>query len=154
MWKWRAVVTCGLLLMVESSLAPAQPADPAHKRASLNWIRESGAEGCPTVKELSQRVDARLGDEAFVAPSNADIMLDATIAPSADQSGWRLRIHMADAEGTELGTRDFTVAKTDCREAVDAVALALALMVGPDALAGDDAESASALKSTCTLRPA
>ena len=134
MRKRCVAVTLGLLALLRAEPALAQTAEYVQKRASLSWLRLPGAESCPGVKDVAQRVDSRLGHAAFVAPSDAELTIEAAIAKAADSSGWELTMRMFDARGEALGNRHLSLAQADCSEAIDNAALALALMIDPDAV--------------------
>jgi hypothetical protein len=127
-------VTLGFVALLRAAPASAQASEHWQKRAALSWQRLSGAEYCPNLKDLAQRVDAHLGHAAFVAPSDAEITIEAAIAKAADHVGWQLTIRMFGASGEALGNRELSLTQANCSEAIDNAALALALMIDPDAL--------------------
>jgi hypothetical protein len=115
---------CGALVLGTEHVLAAEP-------AALSWSRLPGAEGCPGLAEVSLRVEQHLKRRAFVAPGDAKLLFEAMIA-HASSGGWHVRIVLFRGSWEALGTRDLELAQTKCSDAVDAAALALALMIDPD----------------------
>lgn len=111
--------------------ASAQPAS-APKAAALSWVRLPGAERCPDVRALAVQVEARLHRAAFVPPPAAQLLIEASTEP-APESAWKVRIALSDESGVALGTRELLIDQPNCVDAIDAAALAIALMIDPDA---------------------
>lgn len=126
-------------VLVGGWLAPALAvAAPAEKpTAVLSWVRAPGAEACASLAEVAARVNARLGRPVFVAPTEAKLLIEATITEDRESGGFRVRIVLNSDAGAPLGTRDLGVPGDDCRAATDTAALAIALMIDPDAAAAD-----------------
>lgn len=118
-----------LALTLGLGSARAEPAAPT----ALSWHRLAGAEGCPGIKDVAARVSAHLGRDPFAAPSAASVFIDVTIAPAA--SGWATHIDFSSSSGSDAtGQRKLESAEPECSAAVDAAALAIALMIDPNAL--------------------
>lgn len=134
----RSAASC-LGALVGGWLVPALAvAAPAQKpTAVLSWVRAPGAEACANLAEVAARVNARLGRPAFVAPTEAKLLIEATITGDRESGGFRVRIVLNTDAGAPLGTRDLGVPGDDCRAATDTAALAIALMIDPDAAAAD-----------------
>lgn len=134
----RSAAAC-LGVLVAGWLAPALAfAEPVEKpTAVLSWVRAPGAESCASLAEVATRVNARLGRPAFVAPTEAKLLIEATITDDRDNHAFRVHIVLNSDSGAPLGTRDLGVPGDDCRAATDTAALAIALMIDPDAAASD-----------------
>jgi hypothetical protein len=92
----------------------------------------SGAEVCPGPAELARRVDALLKRSAFVEPGSAKRFFQVSIQPNASGVGWQVLIVVSNEADETLGTRELSVPQPACADAVDATALALALMIDPN----------------------
>jgi hypothetical protein len=112
--------------------AGAQGEVPGPGSVALSWTRNRGAEHCPALQEIARRVDSLLGRPAFVEPSRARWLIEAAIEPSAS-NGWRVVIRLATSVDEPLGTRELEVNKSDCNAAANSAALAIAIMMAPDA---------------------
>jgi hypothetical protein len=122
-------VACGVA-------APASAEPIEHGNAALNWSRLPGAEACPDVGELARRVAVQLKRDAFVSPTAATVFVDVTIRPA--QPGFRIRILLSSHDQAPPGERELTSSSLDCNDAVDSAALAIALMLDPEALTRSD----------------
>jgi hypothetical protein len=110
--------------------AKAQPLQT--DTAALNWSRLPGTEACPDLAELARRVGQHLKRDAFVSPAKARVLVDASIQPA--QPGFRVRIVLSSSDQAAPGERELASPNLDCNDAVDSAALAIALMLDPDAL--------------------
>lgn len=122
--------------------------------AALNWSRLPGTEACPDLGELARRVSAHLKRDAFVSPAKATTLVDASIQPA--ELGFRVRIVLSSGDQATPGERALTTINPDCNEAVDSAALAIALMLEPDALTRSDdpgATSAPSANAPATSAP-
>jgi hypothetical protein len=120
----------GLVSIVISGAfsARAQPGEPAPVRLSLE--RSPGAESCPGDAELGRRVAARIGRDPFSEQATRSVEVRIQRA----ERHWRAEIRLLDAERRAIATReplDSTAA--DCSALADAVVLAVALTIDPDA---------------------
>jgi hypothetical protein len=104
--------------------------------AALNWNRLPGAEACPDLAELARRVAQHLKRDAFVSPAKAHVLVDASIHPA--QPGFRVRIVLSSSDQAAPGERELVSPSSDCNDAVDSAALAIALMLDPEALSRSD----------------
>ena len=111
---------------------PAQ-ADPL-RASSVNWIVAPGAESCGLADQLTRAIDERLQRHAFVSPEQASVSIEARVEHSTDSGHWHAVVHVRDLSGAVAGTRELDSAAPDCTELRDSVALAIALMIDPDAL--------------------
>lgn len=124
----------GWVLTVLLSWGVPARAEPANtpKAAALSWVRLPGAERCPGIGALAAQVDARLQRSAFVPPSEAHLFIEAS-AESTPGNAWKIRIVLSDDSVATLGTRELLIDRPNCTDAIDAAALAIALMIDPDA---------------------
>jgi len=140
------------LAVVMSCSVPAWAESPTTgKPAALSWVRLPGAERCPDVRALAAQVALHLHRSAFVATSQAQLLIEAYAEPTPSNA-WKIRIALSDDAGTLLGTRELQIEKTDCTEVIDAAALAIALMIDPDAAlrAGPPAAEVDQERTTAT----
>jgi len=130
-----ALTTAVALAIVTSSpTAVAQQATSA-QTSSLSWSRLEGADGCIGTSELARSVETLLGRSVFVSAAKADVSVEGRVAP-LPSGGWRALIAMSDSDGKSLGEREIASEEPSCRSLDDAVALAIALMIDPDAALG------------------
>ena len=100
---------------------------------ALSWHRLPGAEACPGLKDVAARVIAHLQRDPFAAPSSASAVIEATIAPAPN--GWTTQIdYSSTLDANATGQRKLESTEPECGAAVDAAALAIALMIDPNAL--------------------
>lgn len=125
-------VTVSLALM-GTCVASSASADPL-RASAVNWVVLPGAENCGPTEVLTRAVEIRLQRAPFVAPEDANVSIDARAERAGDSGHWRATVRVADLSGTIVGTREFESAAPDCAELRDSVALAIALMIDPDAL--------------------
>ncbi|WP_437675784.1 hypothetical protein [Sorangium sp. So ce131] len=114
-------------------LAAPRPARGfSDETVALSWVRLPGAEACVGARALAQAVEARLGRAALVPAGRADLTIEARIEP-ARAGGWRAVIAVADASGALLGRREIATRSPRCKAIEDDLALAIALMIDPEA---------------------
>jgi hypothetical protein len=110
-------------------------ADAAEGRtSSLSWVELPGAEACGGATSVAKAVEQRLGRAALVSPAQADLSIEGR----AERVGSRLRavLVLRDGTGVQLGSREIESEAADCSELRENVALAVALMIDPDAVLG------------------
>jgi hypothetical protein len=130
------------VLAVGLGLTSGARAEPARTTVALSWVRAPGAEACATLPEVTASVEARLRRVAFASAREAESLIEATIARDPKNSGFLVHIVLSDRMAAPLGTRDLEVLGDDCRAVTDTAALAIALMVEPDAASTGGAEAA------------
>ncbi len=124
--RMRAAILASTLGLAPSRAEPAAP-------TALSWHREPGAEACPGLREVAAKVSAHLERDPFAAPAAASVFVEATIAPAP--GGWTTRIDLSSSSGSNgSGQRIVESSEPECGAAVDAAALAIALMIDPNAL--------------------
>jgi hypothetical protein len=122
----------GLSLAAAWAVSLATPSIWAQAPAALSWNRLSGAEACPGPAELARRVDVLLKRSTFVGPGAATRFFQVSVRPNVDGAGWQTQIVVSNEANETLGVRELSAPQHDCTHAVDATALALALMIDPN----------------------
>ena len=149
----RRRVTQGAAAFVVLSVAGGALAGSG-RTSSLSWVELPGAESCGGAGAVARAVEQRLGRPALVSPAAAAFSIEGR----AERSGAGLRavLVLRDRTGATLGKRDLESALADCSELREKVALAVALMVDPDAvlLPPPQATAAPALTPTPPGAPA
>jgi hypothetical protein len=97
---------------------------------SLSWVRLPGAEDCITGKKLSRAVEARLHRPALGAPAQSDVAIEGFIEKT-EEGAFHAVVTITDAHGKLIGKRELEEAS--CHDMDDSLALAIALMIDPDA---------------------
>ena len=118
----------GLVAIFASGSANADPPTTA----SLSWVELPGAESCGGATALAREVEKRLGRHALVSLSQADLSIEGR-AERLDGSRWHVVIELRDARGSLLGTRELASEDAACGPLMESAALAVALMIDPDA---------------------
>lgn len=126
-----ALVARAALAPDEASAQPAATPADKPKTATLGWVRLDGAESCEGTQELAQHVERLLGRTVFVAPASAELAVEGRVSRTPE-GGFAAVISVASATGASLGTRALGPEKT-CAALTEAVELAVALMIDPDA---------------------
>jgi hypothetical protein len=99
--------------------------------AALSWVRARGAEVCPGGREVALLVEQRLGRPVLVPPARAKLYIEALARP-VEGGEFAVQITLyRDAE--VVGRRDLDP-QDDCKSIAERAALAIALMIDPEAL--------------------
>lgn len=106
---------------------------------ALVWVRSDGAQDCVAQDQLMTEVRARLGRDPFREPAQQRI----EAAVTRERGLWLARIYEHDPDGRRIGSRVLSSSTMDCRELEAAAALAIALIIDPEASAGTPAAVAS-----------
>jgi hypothetical protein len=120
-----AVVVAALCISARAAAADG-------RTSSLSWVQLPGAEACGGAAAIAEAVEKRLGRAALVSPSQADFSIEGRAERNAE--GFRAVLVLRDRAGTPIGTRDLESRVADCSELRENVALAVALMIDPDAV--------------------
>jgi hypothetical protein len=119
------------VLLVGTILTTHARATEGAEPAALNWVRAPRAGSCPGPGEVARAVEERLGRPALVPPGRAELTVEAFVAP-LDAGGFGVTITLnREIEG--VGQRVLTDPDPDCRKVASAAALAIALMIDPEA---------------------
>ncbi len=94
----------------------------------LIWIRGAHAETCPGQLEVERQVRWRLGRDPFQL--DAPRMIEAKV--SLVDTLWHAELSVRDNTGALLGQRLLDVKADNCGQVVDAVGLAVALVIDPN----------------------
>jgi len=132
------------LLVVGRAAAQEQP------RTAFSWVRAGAADDCPSAGTLRARVRERLGYDPFAA--DAEVSLEATVAREGDL--WTAQVYKRGAEGELLGERTLANQAPDCEALGEAVALALALAIDPEAAVRGAAEDSGVEEPVSDEEPA
>ncbi len=127
-----ALVLCGAAWAAPREASAQAPAEG--KTATLGWARLEGADGCIGTQELAQAVEKLLGRAVFVPASVAELAIEGRVEKRADGS-FRAVLSVSNPKGESLGTRELS-AETSCANLSEPAALAVALMIDPDAALG------------------
>jgi hypothetical protein len=115
--------------------APSAPSAPSADSATyeLSFVRGGGAEQCPSRRELEREVSLRLGRSPFAAaaPRSIEILMEASAG------GFRSVVSVLDRDGKLLGRRALVDETEACAAIFSATALAVALLIDPEALSGE-----------------
>ena len=134
--------TAAVVLALWAAATGARAEEP--RAATVSWVRLPGAEGCMSARELAEAITARLGPQAIVVPTRAELFVEGRIAPSPEGEGYEVAFVMADAGGAPLGTREIASEANDCRAFDASIALVASLMIDPDAPLHEDAARTTA----------
>jgi hypothetical protein len=109
----------------------ASPAAKAQEAQTfeLAWVRGKGAELCPAGSNIAERVVGRLGRNPFAGRANHAI--EAAVA--RENRRFHVSIRVRDAFGAAVGERELVLDADDCEPVANAVALAVALAIDPNA---------------------
>lgn len=117
-----------------AATASAQPPPPKAKTATLGWARLDGAEKCIGTQELARSVETLLGRATFVSAADAELAVEGRVEKKKE-GGFRAVLSISTAKGEGQGTRELDVSG-ECSELNEPVALAIALLIDPDAELG------------------
>ena len=109
----------------------------------LNWVRLPGAESCSGPDEIAAKIEARIGHSVFVSHSVAELAIEAHVEPNADKPGWKVGIVMSRRGGAIIGERSLSSDDPSCLEIIETSALAVAVMIDPDAVERTSAATAT-----------
>jgi hypothetical protein len=120
MVSWVAV----LLAAVETSEQRVGAPPPAQ----LSYVRESGAEACPTAAELREAVAARLGHDPFGGAAEGTVLARIRRV----ERGFVGSIELIDASEQAHGERELRTSGESCSEMGQAMALSISIAVAPE----------------------
>jgi hypothetical protein len=108
-------------------------AQTSANRYALAWVRGAGAEDCPSATELQRDVEQRIGHRVF--DSSAALSIEVSVRRDETNSIpiRRTEIHVRDEQGHAVGERTLASSESDCRSLFSSTALAIALLVDPEA---------------------
>ncbi|HYQ14850.1 MAG TPA: hypothetical protein VEQ58_03805 [Polyangiaceae bacterium] len=125
----------GLGFAVAALLEPsfARAAEAAPPTYALSWVRAEGAEECPNGRALMSEVERRLGRPVFDASAERAFEVEVTRFGST----YRSDVFVRDAAGHALGHRTLQSDEPGCAALLSATALAIALVIDPEAATRD-----------------
>lgn len=122
---------------VQRAEAQSSAQSPAPTSYSLSWARGEGAEACPATRALAADVERRLGRKVF--DSSAEQAFEVQVTKSSGR--YHSDVFVRDAEGRTLGQRALESDEPDCSAVFGATALAIALVIDPEAASRTPAAS-------------
>lgn len=142
-WGDRAVRRVGTRRRARVALAGlgvllGTQAAEARERARWSYAVAPSIPSCPTSEEARDAVAARLGYDPFVDDASRTVALEVHPLPSkAGAPAGPAGIEgVLDVRGARPGHREIVSERGDCREVVDALAVAAAIAIDPASLAG------------------
>jgi len=121
----RAVFWISLVLFTLLVEKPVRAEVPL--KAALDWKVTPGAEPCADQPSLEHAVNERLERNAFVAPTDADLLIDGVVTPTGHGYHVVLRTRTRDRE--PIGQRELESDSDDCSTLDDDVSLVIALVI-------------------------
>jgi hypothetical protein len=118
-------VACALLA---PSLCRAQ-APRAEPRYALSWVRGEGSEQCPSGRDLTREVEARVGRALFDAAAERSVEIQV----SRENGSYHSNVYIRAADGQAIGHRALESNEASCAPIFQATVLAVALVIDPDA---------------------
>jgi hypothetical protein len=133
---WTSAVLC----LCSTANAQVEP-KKATAAYALSFVRGAGAEGCPSRQELEREVSTRLGHSPFESASSRSIEILTERTPE----GYRSVVSVLDQDGKLLGRRVLVGEESTCAPIFSATALAVALLIDPDAALSRDSRANEAV---------
>jgi|GEM_PF-6359220 len=130
--RW-AAIGCGALALCDPALAHADESPPVEPPPSyaFAWVRAEGAEECPTARVVVTEVERRLGRPVFSATADRSFEVEVTRFGKT----YRSDVYVRDVAGHIIGHRSLQSDEPGCSALVNATALAIALVIDPEAAA-------------------
>lgn len=130
-WAFGAALAVTLVALSERSARADLEA-----RAVLSYTVDPPLEStCPSQRELEAAVAARLGYAPFTSDASERVTVNVTRAQGARGPGaGRAIVGRLDVSGPHAGRREIASRDGDCREVVDALAVAIAIGIDPESL--------------------
>ena len=110
---------------------PSNSSAEAPPTYSLSWVRSEGAESCPAGRALVSEVERRLGRKVFDA--SAERAFEVVVSRAGDT--FKSDVYVRDASGATVGHRALSGDEPGCGPLLNATALAIALVIDPEAAA-------------------
>jgi hypothetical protein len=132
-----AAVVASRTASAQATGAPhPSPGERTGRTSALSWVRLPGADGCIGAPALAASVEARLGRRVFVAPADAEISVEGTVAYRADTKRFKATFRVADRGGAVLGVRDVEESVSSCDKLDERFAFVLSVLIDPEAALG------------------
>lgn len=131
---------------------PSAQVDRVEAGVHLSWVRAESALECGNAGLVQADVVRRLRNNPFTEPSR--VFVEANVARVG--TAFQAQLELRDARGQPLGTRRVTSDAASCDSLVSAAALAIALMIDPDAVlaAPEPAKAPPASATSASASPA
>ena len=121
----------GALVVSFATLSEQSAHAELEARAVLSYTVDPSLESsCPSQRELEAAVAARLGYAPFTAEASERV----TVKVSRAAGSGRAIVGRLDVSGPHAGRREIASRDGDCREVVDALAVAIAIGIDPESL--------------------
>lgn len=133
--RW-AKLGCSAALCLGAAPARAQPAVSSY---ALSWVRAEGAEECPTARALATEVERRLGRAVFDPAAARSFEVQVTRVAGR----YRSDVFVRDEAGRAVGHRTLENDEPGCQALFGATALAIALVIDPEAAGRQPAATAA-----------
>jgi hypothetical protein len=138
-WSPGVLVAFVIALGADPASAQTETAAVEAEPYSLSWVRGDGAEACPTRADLAREVTKRLGRVPFDENAARSIEIQVAHGPRGFETLTRVR----DPNGYVVGRRELVSEEPSCESIFSATALAVALLIDPDAALSGDAQAPS-----------
>ncbi|HYJ09701.1 MAG TPA: hypothetical protein VEX18_11850 [Polyangiaceae bacterium] len=112
---------------------------PALSSYALSWVRAEGAEECPTARALATEVERRLGRVVFDPAAARSFEVQVTRVAGR----YRSDVFVRDEAGRAVGHRTLENDEPGCQALFGATALAIALVIDPEAAGRQPAATAA-----------
>jgi hypothetical protein len=127
-------------LLGAGSAFAAEPTPPsAPPTYGLSWVRAEGAEACPNGRALVAEVERRVGRAVFDVAAERSFAVEVTRVGD----GFRSDVYVRDGAGHAIGHRQLQSDEPGCGALLNATALAIALVIDPEAAAHEPAPGKS-----------
>jgi hypothetical protein len=143
--RGRSIATMGVTPSLFGLALGAHAAEPANAPTdaaptySLSWVRGDGADSCPAGRVLAAEVERRLGRKVFDAAAERSFEVEVVRVGERFKSD----VYVRDAAGAVMGHRSLQGDEPGCATLLGATALAIALVIDPEAAARAPAASAT-----------
>jgi hypothetical protein len=121
------------------SVAVPARAETAPTSYSLSWVRAEGAEECPAAQALANEVERRLGRKVFDPAAARSFEVQVTRVAGQ----YRSDVFVRDESGRAIGQRTLQSDEPGCQALFGATALAIALVIDPEAASRPPAATAA-----------
>jgi hypothetical protein len=130
--RWAALACWTFGLCASTVVHAEEPASAAAPPTyALSWVRAEGAEECPNGRALVTEVERRLGRAVFDAAAERSFEVEVTRFGQT----YRSDVYVRDVAGRTIGHRSLQSDEPGCAALVNATALAVALVIDPEAAA-------------------
>lgn len=125
----------------------------AFPTSRLTYVRNKGAESCPSEEVVRAEVASRLGYDPFFVWAERTIVAQVWREPK----GYRASVQLLDDKGVVSGSRSLRSHSDDCNELVKAAALAISIGIDPESATrppGTPPQTPDPVRAEATVPPA